>query len=78
MMVVTLERAKLHLEAWLDAELAVSQGQAYTIGSRSLTRANIAEIRKQIGFWEKKVDELEIAEKGGRVRRAKRFIPRDL
>jgi len=77
-MVVTLDRAKLHLEAWLDAELAVSQGQAYTIGSRSLTRANLSEIRKQIDYWKKNVDELEIVEKGGRVRRTKRFIPRDI
>lgn len=75
---ITLDRAKLHLEAWLDAELAVSQGQAYTIGSRSLTRANLAEIRKQIEYWKKQVDELEVMSKGGRIRRGKRFIPRDL
>lgn len=75
---VTLERAKLHLGAWLDAELACSTGQSYTIGSRSLTRANLPEIHKQIEYWEKRVKVLEIEEKGGRIRRSKRFIPRDL
>lgn len=75
---ITLERAKTHLNAWLDAELAVSAAQSYTIGSRTLTRANISEIRKQIEFWQNKYDELTIKENSGKIRRAKRFIPRDL
>ncbi|MEK4247112.1 DUF6148 family protein [Psychrobacillus sp. FSL K6-2684] len=75
---ITLERAKTHYVAWLDAELAVSTGQSYSIGSRSLTRANLAEIRKQIDYWEKKVVALTITTSGGRIRRAKRYIPRDL
>lgn len=75
---ITLERAKQHLEAWLDAELACSTAQSYTIGSRTLTRANLAEIRKQINYWQNKVDELVILERGGKLKRAKRFIPRDL
>ena len=75
---ITLERAKTHHDAWLDAELAVSTGQSYSIGSRSLTRANLAEIRKQIDYWEKKVAALTITTSGGRIRRAKRYIPRDL
>lgn len=75
---VTLERAKLHLGAWLDAELACSTGQSYTIGTRSLTRANLPEIRKQIDYWEKRVRALELEAKGVRMRRSKRFIPRDL
>ncbi|MEK3955319.1 DUF6148 family protein [Psychrobacillus sp. FSL K6-1464] len=75
---ITLERAKAHYVAWLDAELAVSTGQSYSIGSRSLTRANLAEIRKQIDYWENKVAALTITASGGRIRRAKRYIPRDL
>lgn len=75
---ITLERAKTHYDAWLDAELAVSTGQSYSIGSRSLTRANLAEIRKQIDYWENKVAALTITANGGRIRRAKRYIPRDL
>nr|WP_238938005.1 DUF6148 family protein [Anaerobacillus isosaccharinicus] len=38
---ITLERARKHLEAWLEAELAVSTGQAYRIGTRQLQRANL-------------------------------------
>ena len=49
---VTLEIAKKHLDAWLTAELEVTTHQSYTIGSRSLTKANLSEIRKQIQFWE--------------------------
>lgn len=75
---ITLERAKIHLEAWLDAELAISTGQSYTIGSRSLTRANLSEVRKQIDYWRNKVAELEITVSGRKVHRNKRFIPRDL
>lgn len=71
--IITLERAKQHLEAWLDAELAVSTGQSYSIGSRSLTRASLPEIRKQINYWRKEVDKLS-----GVGRKTRRFVPRDL
>ncbi|MER2153597.1 MAG: DUF6148 family protein [Solibacillus sp.] len=75
---ITLERAKLHLEAWLDAELAISTGQSYTIGSRSLTRANLSEVRKQIEYWKNKVIELELKATGRKTSRSRRFMPRDL
>jgi len=73
MSLIDLERAKRHLEAWLNAELAVSTGQSYSLGSRSLTRANLSEINKQIIFWRNEISRLE-----GKGRRAKRFMPRDL
>lgn len=72
---ITLERAKLHLEAWLAAELATSTGQSYTIGSRTLTRAHISEIRKQIAYWQGQVNQLSTGRKGARVMRV---VPRDL
>jgi hypothetical protein len=71
---MTLQRALIHLDAWYNAELAVSTGQSYSIGSRSLTRANLAEIREQIKYWEGKVNQL----KGNKRRKARRFVPRDL
>lgn len=71
---MTIERAKIHLEAWYEAELKASTGQSYTIGSRTLTRVNIPEIRKQIEYWENRIAGLE---KGGRGR-VRRAIPRDL
>ena len=75
---VTLEIAKKHLDAWLTAELEVTTYQSYTIGSRSLTKANLSEIRKQIQFWENEVARLEnISKRGGR-NRVFRAVPRDL
>ena len=75
---VTLEIAKKHLDAWLTAGLEVTTHQSYTIGSRSLTKANLSEIRKQIQFWENEVARLEnISKRGGR-NRVFRAVPRDL
>ncbi len=76
---ITLERAQQHLNSWLDAELKVSiKGQSYSLGSRTLTYANLSEIRKQIDYWSSKVAVCKIEESGKTVRRAKRFVPRDL
>lgn len=47
---ISLEIARKHLSAWLEAELEVTTHQSYTIGSRSLTKANLGEIRQQIDF----------------------------
>ena len=75
---ITLETAKRHLDAWLEAEIAVTNAQSYTIGSRVMTKADLEEIRKTIDYWNNKVAELEnIAKYGGR-NRAKRAVPRDL
>ena len=49
---ITLKIAQKHLNAWLEAELAVTTNQSYTIGSRSLTRADLSDIREQIVCWE--------------------------
>lgn len=75
---ITLERARTHLNAWLDAELSVTTGQSYSIGSRSLTRANLSEIRKQIDYWKNEVAKAEIVASGRKVRKSRRFMPRDL
>ncbi len=73
-----LARAQEHLAAWLEAELEVTTHQSYAIGSRSLTRANLGEIRRQIQFWQNEVARLEnVARQGGR-NRVLRAVPRDL
>ena len=41
-------RLNARLKLYYAAEEAVLLGQSYTIGNRSLTRANLAEIRKAI------------------------------
>ncbi len=75
---ITLKIAKKHLNAWLEAELEVTTNQSYTIGSRSLTRADLSDIREQIAFWEGKVAALENLEKRGGRNRIIRVVPRDL
>ncbi|TCZ73046.1 hypothetical protein E0485_21750 [Paenibacillus albiflavus] len=70
-----LETARKHLDAWMEANLAVSTGQSYQIGSRNITRANLSEIQKQILFWRREVDRLENGRSGMRV---VRVVPRDV
>lgn len=50
--------AQDHLTAWLQADLAVATGQSYTIGGRTLTRADAKEIRTNILFWSQTVNRL--------------------
>lgn len=74
----TLEQAKQHLQAWMQAELAVTTGQSYRIGTRQLTRANLGEITNQIKFWGNEVNKLEAYVKRKGTNRVYRVVPRDL
>ena len=75
---ITLQTAKQHLDMWLEAESEVAINQAYTIGGKSFTRADLGQIRKQIEYWSNKVIELEnLAKRKGRGR-VFRIVPRDL
>ena len=73
-----IEIARHHLNAWLEAELELTTHQSYKIGSRSLTKADLGQIRKQIEFWQNRVAQLENAEKHGGRNRVVRVVPRDL
>jgi hypothetical protein len=55
---ITLAQAEAQLASWLAASTAVAGGQAYTIGGRSLTRADARAIQQQIDFWDTKCQEL--------------------
>ena len=55
---ITLTQAEAQLTSWLAADTAVATGQSYSIGGRSLTRANAKEIRDNITFWDKHVKRL--------------------
>lgn len=57
---------KERLALYMDAEAVVLTGQSYTIGGRSLTRANLADIRKGVDYWADKLAEAEKAEATGR------------
>ncbi len=70
-----LERYKKRLEMYYEAEEAVLLNQEYTIGTKSLKRADLSTIRAAIRDLEKQVESLEVA--GGK-NKAGRFIPRDL
>ncbi|MEA3227282.1 MAG: DUF6148 family protein [Planctomycetota bacterium] len=73
----TLAEAQTHLAAWLAAELAIAEGaQSYTVGSRSLTRADLPKIADRITFWRRECSRLTAGRTTGP--RARRFIPRDL
>lgn len=75
---ITLEIAKRHLEEWLEAELALTTAQSYTLRNRTLTRANLTEVRNSIKFWNDKVNELENIKNTGGRNRIRRVVPRDL
>ena len=72
---ITKEEAQENLRMWLDAEKAVSTGQSYKIGTRSLTRVNLSEIASRIKFWRNELEKLENGTRGARVFRG---VPRDL
>lgn len=58
-MAITLSDAQAHLDAWTNADLALSMGQSYSIGSRTLTRNNAVEVRSSISFWQRVVTTLQ-------------------
>ena len=69
-----LERYKSRLNMYLEAEEAVLLNQEYTIGTKSLKRADLSTIRAAIKDLEKQIESLE----AGGKRHAGRFIPRDI
>lgn len=76
-------RAKFHKDAAAklrEAYLALADGgvQSYTIGSRSLTKFDLATISEEIEMHEKKADSLEAQLRaGGKKRKAVGVVPRD-
>lgn len=63
---ITLTHAQAQLDAYLAAELAVLSGQRYEIAGRMLQRANLAEIRDGLKYWDMKVKELSARSSGRR------------
>ena len=53
-----LQTAQEHLDDWLAADKAVSTGSSYSIGGRSLTRADADTILNRITYWQRVVDGL--------------------
>lgn len=68
---ITLAQAEAQLALYLAAEQAVLTGQAYTIGGRSLTRADLSSIQDGIKLWN---DRATAADIGTRTR-ARTIVP---
>ena len=71
---VKLENAKKMYAEYITAERAVLQGQSYSIGDRTLTRADLTKIQDGRAFWAAEILSIEQGSRGIRVRRV---IPRD-
>jgi hypothetical protein len=48
---ITLADAEAKLATWMAADEAVSRGQSYSIGNRSLSRVDAREISENIIKW---------------------------
>lgn len=48
---ITLAQAEAQLASWLEANTKTAADQSYSIGNRTLTRADAKEILQQISFW---------------------------
>ncbi|WP_110636256.1 hypothetical protein [Salinicola salarius] len=57
---------------YIEAEMAVLQGQSFSKNGRTLTMANLAEIRKGREYWERRVQQLR--GRGGGVFSFARFV----
>ena len=56
MSAIPLATAQAKLALWLDAEEKLALGQTVQFNGRTLQRANLAEVRDQIAFWEQRVN----------------------
>lgn len=70
---ISVAKATELLDLWLGADAAVASGQSYSIGNRSLTRADAADITEKIKFYADLCDKLS---RGGT--RVQKVIPRDI
>lgn len=65
---IDLATAEAKLREYLDAETALlGGGQSYQIKDRTFTRADLAEIRNGIEYWNDRVQRLSQAGRGPRV-----------
>jgi hypothetical protein len=72
---IKLDLYKSRLLLYYKAEEKILEGQSYSIGSRSITRANLSEVRDEIKNLEAKISAIE--SRGTTKRKVGRIIPRD-
>ena len=63
MSAITFSKASEMLSLWLEAEKNITTAQSYKLdtggSARTLTRADLAEVRKSIDYWEAKCNALD-------------------
>ena len=70
------QKLQNRLELYYECEEQILAGQSFTIGSRSLTRANLSEVTNMIKKLE---DEIAAIDANGTTKRkVARIIPRDI
>jgi len=78
MAIFSKEICAQRLKIWLAAEEAIATGQRYQIEGRSLTRADLYDVRKELEYWAGRLAEAEAEERHGGSSRVFRFVPRDM
>ena len=74
-----LDEYRKRLQMYYDAEAAILAGsQSYSLGSRSLTRANLAEVQNMIKYLLNQIAIEEAKERGKGKMRVMGGIPRDI
>jgi len=67
--ITKLQRAIEMRDSWIVAEEAVQAGQSYSVDGKTVTKANLSEIRNAIKYWEGQISQSKRKSKGkGRVR----------
>ena len=65
MSVYTRKQISDMVNLYLEAEQKVLSGQSYTIANRSLTRANLSELRTARQEWEQRLINFDVNGSGG-------------
>ena len=78
MAVFSKELCSKKLNTWLAAEEAVATGQSYQIGTRTLTRADLKQVREELEYWAAMLAQAEAVEAHRGRNRVWRFVPRDV
>lgn len=70
----SIQFCQTQLDKYVAAEEKVLSGQSYSIGGRSLTRANLADIRNGIEYWNDKLTTAKSVGTSGRRMKMRRTI----
>ncbi|EEB8310329.1 hypothetical protein FW737_21380 [Salmonella enterica subsp. enterica serovar Oslo] len=74
---ISLAESQEMFAVWRDAYRAIAiGGQAYKMGTRQLTRADLPEVKKQFDYWRNEVERMSAGTRRGP--RVKRVVIRDL